>query len=268
MSKVLRATPYTPVFPPSPPFPNSSASGFALWDSAETSSDEPHAITKKPYISKLKERYILLAGLPEELCPPSREASPEAETRMQALRLRMHAARELRFPHVPDFTLTCVGLRGGDWVGESVSDEDAEYVLPETEAEWFIWEQQKKAARDRRRAERKALEDRNKIAKWSEEVEDVTPPVRCDDAVQQSHERHREDGHNFPGFLVKEGNDKETTSRYFSPQSPMPRDSYQEESDPVERTSLPMPPAPALDPLPDFSDSVSPQFMCSWGHID
>jgi hypothetical protein len=266
MSKVLLTTPYTPVFPPSFSIPKSPSPASASSDSIETSSDKLNK-TPKPYIDRLKERYILLANLPEELCPPSREASPEAENRINGLRLRMRKARELRFPHVPELTLACVGVRGGDWVGESCSDDEEsarEYVLPDTEEEWFKWEKKKKVARELRKAERTAAEHRDKIAQWSDEVEDATP-VRDNEAVGLSQERRRVDGGNSLGFpVVKRAGvvqtkDKGTKSRYFAPQSPAPGE-HREQSDPVERASSPIPPAPALDPLPDFSDSVSASF--------
>ncbi|GJJ11765.1 hypothetical protein Clacol_006003 [Clathrus columnatus] len=181
MASLFLSTPYTPIFPP--PLPKKPFRKASRSDDDDSSSCHHHQQNDNnnnnndvPYIQKLKQRYLRLASVPHELCAPSREISPEAQTRIDYNRSRIRSRREMRLPL--ELALTCVGVAGGDWVGESLSeDNDDQYILPHSEAEWFQWERRRKALREKRRAERQAEERRNDIAKWTEgiQLDNVTP---------------------------------------------------------------------------------------------
>lgn len=255
MLKILQSTPYTPIFPP-PLITSDAPLASESCDSALTSSNDPIRMIQKSYVDRLKERHLLLSGLPEELCPPSRETSPGAETRIEALTLRMRKAHELRLPL--ELVLTCVGVKGGDWVGVPLDIQgERQYCIPATEEDWFEWERKQIEEREKRRAEKKAAEYRQNIEKWSEEVEE--DPFLDTQAVSKlSQERGRLTTNRLGDTVVSgdHGQDPYIRSRYFSPGGS--RDELLlEHSEPVERTSSPLPAAPALDPLPDFCDSVS-----------
>lgn len=175
MASSLLSTPYTPIFPP--PLPKKPARKCSYSDdddddadSSADSSADPKNHDTVPYIQKLKERYLQLASIPYELCAPSRENSPEAQARVQSIRTRMRQRRECNLPF--ELALTCVGVAGGDWVGEPLSDiEDDQYILPRSENEWFQWEKRRKAIREKRKAEKQAQQRRDDIAKWTEGIQ-------------------------------------------------------------------------------------------------
>lgn len=168
MVSVSLSTPYTPIFPPPLPKKPRKASRYSDDDSS-SSCHLPNSQDEKPYIQRLRERYLKLATVPHELCGPSRENSPEQEKRIRSIRARMQERRECRLPF--ELALTCVGVAGGDWVGQPLSDiNDDHYILPKSEAEWFQWERKRKAIREKQRAERLAELKRNDIAKWSEGI--------------------------------------------------------------------------------------------------
>lgn len=255
MLEVLQSTPYTPIFPPPSPIPYSAS---ASRDSALAVGNDPSKTSQKHFIESLKERYLLLSGLPEELCPPSREASPEAEARIESWSLRMRNARELRLPL--ELVLTCVGVKGGDWVGVDVSDESQDgrqYCLPATEEEWFEWESARSKERDDKRRESKAKECREKIEKWSQGVQE--DPFLGDHQIPGVLQgRSHPAAHAF-GYLEVADHDGEdhciTTTRI--PSEGCPIQPLREQSEPVERNFSPLPFALAPDLLPDFCNSVN-----------
>ncbi|KIJ31845.1 hypothetical protein M422DRAFT_783688 [Sphaerobolus stellatus SS14] len=80
--------------------------------------------------------------------------------------------------------LKCTSLKGGDWVGTPLSDEEeeVEYILPDTEEEWFAWEKKKAEARAMRKAKRMASEGMDKVGQWQAGLQEVSllePPVEA-----------------------------------------------------------------------------------------
>lgn len=251
MLEVLQSTPYTPIFPPPLPDTDSTSLASRSCDSALTSSNSPNKTSQKYYIDGLKERYLLLSGIPEELCPPSREPSPGAEARIEALTLRMRNACELHRPL--EVVLTCVGVKGGDWVGVPSPDRgqsEKEYCLPATEEEWFEWEHARITKRINRRAERKASMQRERIEKWSHGVEegDFFGNHEVPTSVLASNM------FGYPGPDAEDGEDQPIASPHHA--SGWSNELLREQSDPVERKSSPLPLA-NLDALPEFDDSVN-----------
>jgi hypothetical protein len=258
MLRVVQSTPYTPIFPPALPISDTPSHASVSSNSVLTTSNGPSKTSQKSYVDRLKERHLLLSGLPDELCPRSRETSPGAETRIEALTLRMRKAHEMHLPL--ELTLTCAGVKGGDWVGVPLPDgsqDGKEYSLPNTEEEWFEWERKLTEARDKRRAERKVAEHREKIEKWNEQVE-PDPFFDIPEVSMRSQERRRSATPTPDNSFVKgdHGQIQRTTSRYFPPGG-SPDELSRQQSEPVARASSPLPPAPALDPIPEFCDSVN-----------
>ncbi|KAF8508289.1 hypothetical protein JB92DRAFT_640314 [Gautieria morchelliformis] len=233
MLRAVQSTPYTPIFPP--PLPISDSPSHASV-SCTSVLNGPSKTSWKSYVD-----------------------SPGAETRIEALTLRMRKAREMHLPL--ELTLTCAGVKGGDWVGVPLSDgsqDGKEYCLPDTEEEWFEWEKRLTEARDKRIAERKAAEYREKIERWNEQVE-PDPFLDIHEVSTGSQERRRlATTTTFDNSFVN-GDHRQIqriTSRYFAPGG-SPDELPRQQSEPVARASSPLPPAPALDPIPEFCDSFS-----------
>lgn len=142
---------YTPVFPHTQPPPPESPS------SSGSTSNIDARLTAASYSSRLSELHLALATLPAEICPSSRESSPTSRARSQALQLEIEDAVS-KGRYTGDLCKTRYSRRGIASMytglvakgGATTEMEGVQYILPDTEEEWFEWERKRAESRSGR----------------------------------------------------------------------------------------------------------------------
>ncbi|KAH8117658.1 hypothetical protein DFH11DRAFT_1852162 [Phellopilus nigrolimitatus] len=134
---------YTPVFPQTIAPPPRTISSSSL-TSTETIR-RPPVLT---YSSRLSQRHLAIAALPDELCPPSAPTSPTSRERSELLQSEIEqAVRDGR--NISDFCkirstrfgyATTQPGTASVTTGLGQEDQDLPWILAETEEEWFEWE--------------------------------------------------------------------------------------------------------------------------------
>ncbi|KAF8503063.1 hypothetical protein BU17DRAFT_71824 [Hysterangium stoloniferum] len=248
MSQLPQGTPYTPIFPSGV----ASSSKLSSNKSLDESNDDRRKVADKPYIDRLKERYLLLSSLPQKLDPTSYTLDPHEQTKIDAWVAWIRERREKRLPL--ELPLTCVGVRGGDWVGEPNDDiEEDEYILPIAEKEWFNWERTRQLRRQERQRQQLEEERRSKIAQWTEQVQNGSEITGVLSQQDQLSLLGSLVGDEFSTASIRDSDG--VRSRYLRPVPSFHNELPQISLEPVDRMTSP-PPAPMLDPLLDFNESV------------
>ena len=186
---------YTPIFPPL------SSSPMRLASTSSASSSSMMNTSQNSDSARLTRLHLALASLPAEIEPPSRPSSPEFQSRVEKLRVRIEESVKQTGDAREIVKLNSV-LFGGIASAEScsrptVTEEDGPWPLVETEEEWINWEKEwlaKHASRsnDAKGKQRETiplksqptLSSREKVANWQAGVQatptDSTTPVQRD----------------------------------------------------------------------------------------